>query len=145
MGTESDTKAPKPDDAFIRLSKLIREEWPSVDEEALAATGGEHDRVVELVAARTEHTHALVRRHLEELKQLARERPAKSRFVEDAEAALQRLGARASELARELQGQAVREAKRQVDSKPLVSLLTALGVGLLIGLFLAGGRRGRRG
>jgi hypothetical protein len=54
-------------DAFSTLRPAILGEWSQLDEAALAATAGDLDKVVLLVAERTAHTKALVRRQLEEL------------------------------------------------------------------------------
>lgn len=53
--------------AFAKLSPAILEEWTAVDAPALAATGGDYDKVVALIADRTAHTKVLVRRQLEEI------------------------------------------------------------------------------
>jgi hypothetical protein len=143
MATDPTTAAGDADEAFHKLSSLIREEWPAVDADSLAATGGDEERVIELVATRTEHTRALVRRQLDELRRLSASR-SDAWFGGDADALLRRLGDRAARLARDLQGQAVREATRHVEKNPLTSLFAALGLGLLLGLLLGGGRRGRR-
>ncbi|MBM4358148.1 MAG: hypothetical protein FJ096_08550 [Deltaproteobacteria bacterium] len=142
----TDTNGPRmaADEGFTRLASLIRDEWPMVDADALAATEGVDERVVELVAQRTEHTRTLVRRQLDELKRLAAKPERRSWLPDDADVFVRRLGERAATLARDLQGQALREATRHVEKNPLTSLLAALGLGLLIGMLLGGGRRGRR-
>lgn len=53
---------------FLFLKPLILETWPEVDRKALHATGGDLDRIVELVARSTDH-HDLVRRQLAQIAQ----------------------------------------------------------------------------
>jgi hypothetical protein len=57
--------------AFPALRELILAEWPQVPVEELDSSGGDADTVVALVASRTRHTKAHVRRQLEELRAVA--------------------------------------------------------------------------
>lgn len=142
MSDPSSADAPGSNDDFAVLARLVREEWPSVDAAALEATGGDDDQIVALVATATEHTKALVRKQLAELRGLARGTRRRAWFEDDdADELLRRAGARAKELAKDLEGQAIREATRQVRKNPLASLLVAMGLGLLLGLFFGGSRR----
>ncbi len=57
---------------------------------------------------------------------------------------IDRLEKRTSDLARELQGPALEEAKKKVREHLFVSLLAAIGLGFLFGLIFGGFGRGRR-
>jgi ElaB/YqjD/DUF883 family membrane-anchored ribosome-binding protein len=137
---------------FEALQPLIRAEWPVVDEAALTETAGDYEKVVALVAKSTEHTKALVRRHLGELQQVAAE-DAKGEAASDGTlAAAQRklqetlkgLQAKASELSDYVRTQALADAKTKAEQHPLVTLLMAVGLGFILGFVLRGLGRGRQ-
>ena len=60
-------------ESFAKVSPAILAEWEQIEAAALSATGGELDKVVTLIADRTAHTKALVRRQLQELWQVSME------------------------------------------------------------------------
>ena len=132
---------------FDKLVPLIVGEWPDVPTEALAETKGNYDAVVALIARKTEHTRALVRRQLAELESLARApKAADGEHDGDELARLRKLVERIQERSREV-GDFVEdklaEARRHAQRSPLTALLWALGLGLLLGfLFRGSGRRG---
>jgi ElaB/YqjD/DUF883 family membrane-anchored ribosome-binding protein len=144
--------------AFDAVSPLIREEWPDVDAASLAATEGDFDKVVALVAERTERTRVGVRRQLSELLTLARAVPkseangarvpaerARPAFdqMDDVLAAIRRLEAFASDEAKRISDKVVPAAETRIRQSLWTSLLLALGLGLILGLWLNGGRRHR--
>lgn len=136
--------------SFGTLKDAILAEWPAVDGESLTATEGELDKVVALVAAKTEHTKTLVRKHLAELSTLGSgEGGAKGtsngakRLASQASEVFERLEQRTADLVKELRGTVLVNAKDKVKENLLVSLFMALGLGLLIGLVF-GSMRGRR-
>jgi len=142
-GATQDISANSFKEDFGTLQPLILKEWPSVDGSALAATGGDLDRVVTLVAEKTEHTKALVRRQLAELREMglkgrARAQRADARFRE----VLDRLEKRTTELAKEIRGPMMENARGRLRENVFVSLLAALGLGFLLGAIigLIGGR-----
>jgi ElaB/YqjD/DUF883 family membrane-anchored ribosome-binding protein len=127
---------------FERLTRLVLEEWPAVDPKALAETDGDDEKLVELVATATGHTRALVRSQVAELRRLSRGERVRSWLSDlDADELVRRASSRAKALARDLETQAVDEASRRIRQNPLTSLLLALGLGLLLGLFIGGSRR----
>jgi len=131
-----------PDTNFQRLARLVGEEWPAVDATALSETNGDEEKLVELVAKTTGHTRALVRAQVAELRRLSRGERLRSWLADlDADDLVRRASSRAKELARDLEGQAVEEASRRIKQNPLTSLLLALGLGLLLGIFIGGSRR----
>lgn len=152
------TRTDKPDDAFKRafaaVAPLVREEWPGLDAAALEATEGDFDRVTSLVADHTERTRIVVRRQLGELLAIA-ERSA-SRAVngatvdrpkgvadqmDDVLAAVRRLESFASEEAKKMSDKVLPAAEIRVRQNLWVSLLLALGFGVILGLWMNGGRR----
>lgn len=128
---------------FASLEAAILAEWPSVDRASLAATGGELDQVVELVAEKTEHTRTLVRKQLGELEKLNGEKPGEPQ-KNKTEALLEAWEKKTALLAKELREKVLVDAEKRVRENVLVSLLVALGLGLLVGIFIGGGRRGGR-
>ncbi len=135
-------------ESFDKIRPLIREEWPGVAEDALAATGGDYDRVVTLIAAETEHTKTLVKRQLAELRdEAAKGAAANGNSVKSAvdaklQEVLQKLQDRSNEIAGYVKKQLVADAKAKVSENPLVTVLMAIGLGILLGFILRGsGRR----
>jgi ElaB/YqjD/DUF883 family membrane-anchored ribosome-binding protein len=140
MGNAARLSADEFRQGFEATQVLIREEWPALGTDALAATGGELDKVVELVAAQTEHTKAVIRRQLAELHQLGREGAAKKSQVDELLGALE---GRADRVVSYLKGEALPKAESTIRNNLLASLLVAAGVGLLVGLLLRGFGRDR--
>ena len=151
--------------SFPDLVPRILAEWPEVDELALSAAAGDVDATVALVAGRTLHSKALVRRHLAEILDL--DVPARSRIgsrlarvLEALEATVGPLEAEAERVASDVsravedaesEGRAlVRDARKQVDAAEhtmrgnfWTTVFVTLGLGALAG-FLFGRRHGRR-
>lgn len=150
--------------SFDRIKPLIREEWPAIDEEALDATEADPAKIVALVADRTEHSKALVRKHLGEIAEVAGVGAAnfEQRLVrlihlleEKAEPVQQGVAnarKQATKLVHDVEergGQLIDEVKQTVPKAEekmkdnlWTSLLAALGVGVLLGL-IVGLTRGR--
>lgn len=143
---------------FGAIAPLILEEWPSISHDNLMATEGEFDRVVDHVASVTDRTRLLVRQQLRELYQLAilpPAQPRRSRLSErltqlangalsDSELnqTLTLLEERTEELLGQVKKEILPELNEKVRNNVGGSLLTALGVGFILGLLL-GGSRGR--
>ena len=125
---------------FERLTPALLAEWPELDPAELAATGGELDPLVDLVARVTGHTRTLARQQIIELHGLLE---AGHPVMDRLEEMLGRLEGRARELAdHELVDRGRELAEQKVRQNPLQSVLWALVAGLVLGLLL-GGRRGR--
>lgn len=138
-------------DAFSTLRPIILQEWTAVDEQTLAATGGELEKVIALVAERTTHTKALIRRQLDEIYQVVIEkrsgiagtRFAASRNCDSAEPSgnrepmrdflLEDLERRVTQILRELRGGFLDGAKESVRNHTIFSLLVAIGLGFIVG------------
>jgi ElaB/YqjD/DUF883 family membrane-anchored ribosome-binding protein len=146
------------------LRPLILEEWPGLDGAALDATGGAFDAVLTLIVAHTDHTRLRVRRHLEELIELAAphrqglearlldlldrldagSEPLQAKASEAAEAArevLHDVEGRAGDLARDAKAQ-LPLAEAHMRDNLWSTVFGALGIGLIFGL-LWGTSRGR--
>lgn len=131
--------------SFSALEAAILAEWPTVDRDALAATAGELDQVIDLVAVKTEHTRTLVRRQIAELAQIVDGAPAPGSAKQSrTEKLLEAWQKRTQDLAKELRENVLANAQKKVKENVLTSILIALGLGLLLG-FLFGGLRRRDG
>ncbi len=141
MSEEQDVTLQEQVRNFNALRDLILEEWPSVDAEALDATGGDRQLIVELVAERTEHTKALVKKQLAELEELTQEKKGESNEYAQLKAKLGQLQAKLSEMAgytRSQISEGISETKVKADEHPLIVLLMAMGLGLILGIFVRG-------
>ena len=132
---------------FSEVSVYIREEWPEVEADALAATEGDFDEVVNLVALSTASTKTKVKKHVAELKKLADDlerlktpaEPEQS-ATEKAKDLLNKLEARATELKDVAPQDLVKDAQKTIEQNVWVSLLIALGFGFILGLLIRDGR-----
>ena len=143
---------------FDALKALIHEEWPQLDAGALDATDGDAAAVIQLGAEQTEHTRALGRSQLGELQHVLTLQGGGPRRLEKAVKRLEeqvgQMRSRASNewapAARERVAGAkdkVVHARDEVESKMhehiLISLLIAVGFGVVFGLLVGGFNRGR--
>jgi ElaB/YqjD/DUF883 family membrane-anchored ribosome-binding protein len=140
MSTDSAKGPAGFDREFPALVPLIREEWPGIDGEALAQTKGDYDLVVALIAEQTEHTTALVKRQLDELRALAQGDCCGERSLRQV---LSRWQSKSDEIASYVRNRMLAEAKAKVGENPLVSLLMAIGLGFILGFVLRGVGRDR--
>lgn len=126
------------------LKPLLREEWPELDEAALDETGGDRAALIALIATRTEHSKALVRRQLGELEEIARKGKGRAGLeqLEKLEAAVRKLEGQAQDVVSHVKKDLVPQAETRVKENLITSLLGALLIGMLLGLIM-GGRRGR--
>jgi len=144
--------------SFEAIAPLILEEWPTVPPDNLMATEGELDPVVDCIATATDRTRALVRQQLRELYHLAVVEPVKpgrsplserlfpltdSPLTEsDLKKTIALLEERTEELLAQFKKDVLPELNEKVRNNVGSSLLTALGIGFVLGL-LFGGSRGR--
>jgi len=143
---------------FEAIAPLILEEWSSISPDSLMATEGEFDPVVDHIASVTDRTRLLVRQQLRELYLLAvvepapvRRSPLSERLSQladsplsesDLKMTLAALEARTEEVLEQFKKDVLPELNEKVRSNVGGSLLTALGIGFVLGL-LFGGSRGR--
>jgi hypothetical protein len=129
---------------FAKVEPLALEEWPSLDRKALAATEGEVEKVVALVADATPHTKPIVRAKLSELLAVAtRESNGAADALGDSfHAALDRIEKRVAKLSADAKASALPAVKAFAKDHLLLTLLVVLGFGFLLGRALT--PRGRR-
>lgn len=152
-------------ESFAKLQPAILAEWAELDPVALSETGGELDKVIALVAERTAHTKALVRKQLQELWQILSEPPRRrppsgapasggagrprpslhNVLPESADELLRELEERTSHILKELRGGVLKDTRVKVRDNLLFSLLVTLGLGFIVGVLFTGWnfRRGR--
>ena len=120
---------------FDSLLPSIRRRWPDLAHHTLEATRGNMDEVVRLIEQNTGLTPQGVREQLEELMHSAGE---SGRHLADS---LDPLEQQLEQLLDELNTTLRPRIERPVRQRPLLALGVALGVGVLIGTMLSGGRR----
>lgn len=148
--------------AFSMLRPAILDEWSELDATALATTDGEFDKVVALLAERTNRTKALIRRQLAELYAVVVAEPrdsaaprrapsARSQSTGDKEKAatprmddlLAELEQRTAQIVRELRGGFLNDTRNRVKENVFFSLLVAVGFGFILGVLFTGSNRGK--
>ena len=122
---------------FDSLLPTIRERWPDLAEHTLEATRGSVDELVRLIERNTGLTPQGVREQLEEMLHTAGDR---SRDWADS---LDPLEEQLEQLLDDLNRTLRPKLERPVRQRPLLAVGVALGVGVLIGAMLNGGRRSR--
>ena len=120
---------------FEALLPTIQQQWPEVARQTLEATRGSLDEVAEVIAAQTGKTASVVREQLQELLQLAGEQTHRLAST------LEPLERQLEDLLDDLNATLRPRIEKPVRERPLLALGLAGGVGLLIGLLLASGRR----
>lgn len=124
-------------DQFQALLPAIQRQWPEVAEQALEATRGGLEPLVQVITEQTGRTSEVVRDQLLELAQ------ATSQQAHQLVDALQPLEEQLERLLDDLNTTLRPRLERPVRARPLLSIGVAAGVGLLFGLVLASGRRSR--
>lgn len=138
-----DTKQAAFAERFERLAPMIREEWPEVDRIALEQTKGDFELVVALISTETDHSKTLVKKQLQEIATIADDNGASQNEVRKLKQMVERLQAKSQDVTDYVKRQMVADAREKVNQNPLVALLTAVGVGLILGFILRGLGRGR--
>jgi ElaB/YqjD/DUF883 family membrane-anchored ribosome-binding protein len=155
--------------AFATVLPLVREEWPTLDREAVEETAGDFEKLTTIVAAHLDRTKTVVRRQLLELLLVAESDTAEARStetgarglngsskkeetsnskpevmqVDEVIAAIRRLESFAAGEAKRVSGKVIPMAETKVRQNLWVSILMALGLGMIVGLWLNGGRKSR--
>ena len=120
---------------FETLIPTIQRQWPEVARQTLEATRGSLDDVAEVIAEHTGKTVSTVRDQLQDLLEVAGEQT--SRLAQS----LEPLERQLEDLLDELNASLRPRIEQPVRERPLLALGLAGGVGLLLGLMLASGRR----
>ena len=122
-------------DRFESLLPTIQKRWPELAQHTLEATRGSVDELVRLIEQNTGLTPQGVREQLEELLHAAGD---KSRHLGDS---LDPLEEQLEQLLDELNRTLRPRIEQPVRQRPLLAVGVALGVGVLLGAMLNGGRR----
>jgi ElaB/YqjD/DUF883 family membrane-anchored ribosome-binding protein len=137
-----ETTADKPEltasqfrDRFESLLPSIQQEWPEVARHTLEATRGSFDSVVEVIARQSGRTSEVVKQQLLELLQVTGDQ---AHQLADS---LRPLEEQLEQLLDDLNSSLRPRIEKPVRERPLMALGVAAGVGVLVGLLLASGRR----
>jgi ElaB/YqjD/DUF883 family membrane-anchored ribosome-binding protein len=122
-------------DRFESLLPSIQREWPEVARHTLEATRGSFDTVVEVIARQTGRTSDGVKQQLLELVQVTGDQ---AHHLADS---LRPLEEQLEHLLDDLNATLRPRIEKPVRERPLMALGIAAGVGVLVGLLLASGRR----
>ena len=122
-------------DRFESLLPTIQKRWPELAQHTLEATRGSVDELVRLIEQNTGLTPQGVREQLEELLHAAGDQ---SRHLGDS---LDPLEEQLEQLLDELNRTLRPRIEQPVRQRPLLAVGVALGVGVLFGAMLNGGRR----
>ena len=122
-------------DRFESLLPSIQREWPEVARHTLEATRGSFDTVVEVIARQTGRTSDGVTQQLLELVQVTGDQ---AHHLADS---LRPLEEQLEHLLDDLNASLRPRIEKPVRERPLMALGIAAGVGVLVGLLLASGRR----
>lgn len=159
--SESSSWADRFQQQFDALTPLILSEWHQLDADTLSYTEGDLDLVVDYIATQTDHTRTLVRHHLGELYALCQRAEDSAQTLKTAkptleaatnnagsdpvERTLKALERRAERLLTRVEANLLPEVRSDRDREKLnTSLVTAFGIGLVVGMILGGWGRGRR-
>jgi ElaB/YqjD/DUF883 family membrane-anchored ribosome-binding protein len=122
-------------DRFETLIPSIQREWPAVARQTLEATRGSFDEVVEVIANQSGRTATVVKDQLLELLEVASGQT--SRLADN----LAPIEAQLESLLDELNASLRPRIEKPVRERPLMAIGIAAGVGVVLGLLLASGRR----
>ena len=117
------------------LIPLIKERWPNIAQQALEATKGSIDDLVEVISSHSGTSAIGIKRQLYEIIDSIREKNWEiSDKIEPIESQLE-------ELLEELNNTLRPKIENPIRKKPLLSIAIAAGIGLLIGTLLNSGRK----
>tara|TARA_B100000029_G_scaffold252728_1_gene249688 strand:+ start:341 stop:805 length:465 start_codon:yes stop_codon:yes gene_type:complete len=120
---------------FESLLPRIQERWPNLAKQTLEATRGSLDELVKVIAQHSGKPSQGVQEQLEDLFNTASDRTKE--FAES----LEPLEKQLEDLLDELNSTLRPRIEKPVRQRPLVAIGIATGIGVLLGVLLAGGRR----
>ncbi len=120
---------------FDSLLPKIQERWPDLAKQTLEATRGSLDEVVRVISQHSGKTTYGVQEQLEELFNSASHR------TKDIADSLEPLEKQLEELLDELNSSLRPRIEKPVRQRPLLAIGMAAGIGVLLGILVAGGRR----
>tara|TARA_Y100001968_G_C19448760_1_gene767056 strand:+ start:403 stop:861 length:459 start_codon:yes stop_codon:yes gene_type:complete len=122
-------------DRFESLLPHIQERWPDMAKQTLEATRGSLDELVRVISIHTGKTNNGIKEQLEELFDSATDR------TKDLADSLEPLEKQLESLLDELNSTLRPRIEKPIRNKPLLAIGIAAGVGVLIGIIFAGGKR----
>ena len=122
-------------DKIDSLIPLIKEKWPTIAQQAIEATKGSIDDLVEVIASHTGTSTIGIKHQLFEFIDSIRENKWEiSEKIEPIENQLE-------ELLEELNNTLRPKIESPIRKKPILSIAIAAGIGLLVGTLLNSGRK----
>tara|TARA_Y100001968_G_C19090626_1_gene587535 strand:- start:132 stop:590 length:459 start_codon:yes stop_codon:yes gene_type:complete len=122
-------------DRFETLLPKIQERWPDLAKQTLEATRGSLDELVRVISTHSGKNTYGVKEQLEELFNSASDR------TKDIAESLEPLEKQLEDLLDDLNSSLRPRIEKPIRQKPLLSIGIAAGVGILLGIIFAGGRR----
>ena len=122
---------------FEEWLPAIQQRWPEVARSTLEASRGSFDELADTIATHSGRTAAVVKEQLLELVEAAGDQTG--RLADQ----LEPLEAQLESLLDELNATLRPRLEKPVRERPLLAIGIAAGVGVVLGLLLAGGRRHR--
>ena len=139
LETPTDTKQELSDqwfsERFESLLPKIQQEWPDLAKQTLEATRGSLDEVIQVISKHSGKTTLGVQEQLEDIFNHA---SIKTKNIADN---LEPLEKQLEELLDELNTTLRPKIEKPVRQRPLLAIGMATGIGVILGLLLAGGRR----
>ncbi len=120
---------------FESLLPRIQERWPELAQQTLEATRGSLDEVVRVISEHSGRTTTGVQEQLEDLFNSASDQ------TKHLAESLQPLEEQLEELLDELNSSLRPRIEEPVRKRPLLAIGMAAGIGLLLGILVAGGRK----
>ncbi len=120
---------------FESLLPRIQEQWPDLAQQTLEATRGSFDEVVRVIAEHSGKTNLKVKEQLESIFNSASDHT--KNFAERLEPLEEQL----EQLLDELNGSLRPRIEKPVRERPLMAIGIAAGIGVILGILLAGGKR----
>ena len=120
---------------FESLLPSIQERWPNLAKQTLETTRGSLDELIRVISQHSGKTNQGVQEQLEELFNSASDR------TRDFADSLEPLEKQLEDLLDELNSTLRPKIEKPIRQRPLVAIGIATGIGVLLGVLLAGGRR----
>ena len=120
---------------FDELLPQIQEEWPDLAKQTIEATKGSLDDLVKIISLHSGKTSEGVLEQLEDVLNTANDR------TQEIAESLEPLEKQLEHLLDELNSTLRPRIEKPIRQRPLVAIGIATGLGVLLGLLMAGGRR----
>ena len=121
---------------FESLLPQIQDRWPDMAKQTLEATRGSLDELIRVISEHSGKTAPGVQEQLEDLLHSASD---KTKDIADS---LEPLEKQLEDLLDELNSTLRPRIEKPIRQRPILSIGIAAGIGVLLGVLLAGGRRG---